>query len=182
MPLPGTASTLRCRYLPRANGWLPSALSLAGITHLVVSSGHHPVPCWWQSGQHRIALIQHQDDQDPEPDRIHTGLIDIDDATDGAGDPSLRSLLDIARLEDAAAVTDGGTGASWSHLLAALGSQEPLRVPPVTGRLPAADSADLVAWNPLPMTRVAPVLYPVRQVSRLGAFVTRKMVLCIPFK
>ena len=145
---------------PPANGWIPSALALAGVSRLVVGSGEEPVPCWWVVGPHRIALVAHADDPDPEPDAIHAGPIDtaIDVIPDI--DPSLRSLLDIARLEDAAALVDGGTGASWSHLLAAMASDNQLRVPPVTGRLPTVDTPDLVAWNPLPFSREATVLLP----------------------
>lgn len=156
-------TAVACDSLPPNNAWLPDALGLAGIKRLVVNQRLEELPCWWLGARHRVALVQHIDDPDPEADLVHSGQFEPGASPaflPTASDPALAGLLDIARLEDATAAIDGSLGASWDHILAATNAEQPLRVPPVTGRLPTADSDELIAWNPLPFARRTVALLP----------------------
>jgi hypothetical protein len=154
---------VRLERLPPGNGSLPDLLAGAGI--LTLRLGRNPVgsPFRWEGWSGARVLVDATTAE--ETTLLHHGELPWS-ALDGAIDPAVTGLIDLARLEDANAASSGvssGHGAAWEHLLAVFdpaGNAQPPRVPPLAGHGGAIGDGRLGAWNPLAFARRAVVALP----------------------
>lgn len=143
--------------LPDLNGSLPDLLALGGIGHLLLDGPPTPVLRWEGLGGARLTVtaVGHPLSESPP---VHHGPLPLATAPTGcAGDQALLAQLDIARLEDAAAVHGLGDGAAWDAVLANLDRGRAPR-PPVLR--PRAGDGGTAAWNPLALAREVVVALP----------------------
>ncbi len=155
--------SVQLERLPPGNGSLPDLLASAGI--LTLSLGHNPVgkAFRWEGWSGARVLVNTSQADDGLA--LHHGELPWS-ADDGAIDAAVTGLIDLARLEDANAASNGaaaGHGAAWDHLLNAFhpdSNAQPPRAPPLAGHGAALADGRLGAWNPLPIARRALVALP----------------------
>ena len=152
------------RYLldgmPSGNGSLPDLLHLAGIERVDLAD-HIDFPCpirWQGHGGNQIELHSYHDQKQlrahhgPLP-QLGNGWIESDNEA--------LFLINIARLEDAQSVMDGGEGADWQHILQALGVTDQTALSPIIRDSSGFhESGHLQVWNPLPIQRHCAVRIP----------------------
>lgn len=155
---------VRLERLPPGNGSLPDLLAGAGIVTLRLSRNPVGAAFRWEGWSGARVLVDATSAE--ETTLVHHGELPWS-ALDGAIDPAVTGLIDLARLEDANAASTGvtsGHGAAWDHLLAVFdpaGDVQPPRVPPLAGHGGAIGDGRLGAWNPLAFARRAVVALPV---------------------
>ncbi|NRA38469.1 MAG: hypothetical protein HRU15_10040 [Planctomycetes bacterium] len=149
--------------IPAGNGCLPDLLRLFGIDSIHINNpGNVPLPLRWEGhGANRIVL-RSCDGQTDSRGTLHQGALPVHgqgfiDATNEAF-----LLLNLARIEDATAVMNCGSGADWDYILNALGVSEPTALSPIirSEKDTVQISNDLQVWNPLPMKRYCSVSLP----------------------
>jgi len=154
---------VRLECLPPGNGSLPDLLAGAGIVTLRLGRNPIAAPFRWEGWSGARVLVDATTAE--ETNLLHHGELPWS-AMDGTIDPAITGLIDLARLEDANAASNGvtaGHGAAWDHLLAVLdpaGNAQPPRVPPLAGHGGVVSDGRLGAWNPLALARRAVVALP----------------------
>ena len=178
--------SVRLDRLPSGNGSLPDLLTDAGMVAIQLDRNPVGKPFrWegWSGGRITVnasaisaqAVATHAasapavsvlDQAPPEVALpLHHGELPSS-ARDGAVDPVLTGLIDLARLEDASAATNAGEpgqGAAWDHLLTIFSPDstlQPPRIPPLAGHAAALSEGRMGAWNPLALARRCVVALP----------------------
>ena len=178
--------SVRLDRLPSGNGSLPDLLTDAGMVAIQLDRNPVGKPFrWegWSGGRITVnasaissqAISTHAasapavsvlDQAPPEVALpLHHGELPWS-ARDGAVDPVLTGLIDLARLEDASAATNAGEpgqGAAWDHLLTIFSPDstlQPPRIPPLAGHAAALSEGRMGAWNPLALARRCVVALP----------------------
>lgn len=154
---------IRLERLPPGNGALPDLLASAGIQTVHLGRNPLTIPFRWEGWAGGRVLVDAENAESWLS--LHHGELPWS-ALDGNVDQALGGLLDLARLEDANAASQGvaaGHGAAWDHLLDTFsrdgGTQAP-RIPPLAGHGAAVADGRLGAWNPLAFARRAVVALP----------------------
>ncbi len=169
------ATTVQLQDLPFGNAALPDLLRSSQVNNITVPA-HEQLPTafrWESAGGHSVLVTSEDAPSTQSRGAFHHGDLPATLRQAPSTSSHLAGLLDLARLEDATGVMNGGTGAAWDSIMGMLEQDVAKRMPPLTGTISSVNER-FQAWNPLPFARHCLLRMPITDERPPWGFVDHR--------